>query len=81
MKVKVLYNFNDLEAKTNRVVGDVFECTEERAKFLIEKKAVEEVVEVKEENVKPLDEEVVEKLGEDLEEATEVKPKKKKKKD
>lgn len=33
-KVEVISNFNDLEEKKDRVVGDVFKCTKERYDYL-----------------------------------------------
>ena len=41
MKVKVIKDFNDLQEKKQRKIGDVFECTEDRANFLKEHNAVE----------------------------------------
>lgn len=71
MKVKVLYDFNDLTENVKRTTGEEFECSKERAEFLISRKAVEEVVEeVKEEK------EVVEKQVEVLKEARKRKSKK-----
>lgn len=40
MKVKAIINFNDLQDKTKRKAGDIFECTKERAIFLLEHEAV-----------------------------------------
>ena len=45
MKVRAIINFNDLKENTRRQIGDVFECDEERAKHLLEHKAVEIVEE------------------------------------
>ena len=68
MKVKVLYDFNDLKENKKRIIGEEFECDVERAQFLIEKGAVEEVKEeIKEE---PKEEDFL----------VEEKPKKKKRK-
>ena len=41
MKVKAIKNFNDLEARTYRNIGDEFEVSEERATFLANHNAVE----------------------------------------
>jgi len=41
VKVKVLYNFNDLECNVKRKVGETFICKKERAEYLESKKAVE----------------------------------------
>ena len=81
-KVKALINFNDLEENTHRNIGDVFECSKQRADYLLEHKAIEVI---DEENIIPLgDKETLEKIGEEIEkhieEKTEVKPKKTKKK-
>ncbi len=70
MKVKVLYNFNDLKEDVKRTVGEEFECDIERAQFLIEKGAVEGAEKLEEIN----EEEIVKKVFE------ENKPKKKKNK-
>lgn len=49
MKVRAIVNFNDLEEKVKRVAGkSEWECSEERAKFLIEHNAVEVIKEEKE---------------------------------
>ena len=45
MKVKVIMNFNDLQENTKRKTGDIFECNEDRANYLIEHNAVEPYVE------------------------------------
>ena len=41
VKVKVLFKFKDLDENVERKIGDEFECTEERAKYLRDKEAVE----------------------------------------
>ena len=64
-KVKALINFNDLEAKKKRIKGDEFECSKQRADYLLEHKAVEIVEEIKEKTTK-------------VETKTDNKPKKKK---
>lgn len=46
-KVKALIDFNDLEEKKRRNIGDEFECSKTRCDFLLEHKAVEVVEEVK----------------------------------
>ena len=40
-KVKALINFTDLEENTKRKTNDEWECSEERANFLVEHDAVE----------------------------------------
>lgn len=49
MKVKAIIEFNDLQDKVKRIPGEIFECTKERANFLLEKKAIEIIEEIKEE--------------------------------
>ena len=49
VKVKVLYKFNDLEENKERNIDDVFECDEERARYLKNNKAVEIIEEPKKE--------------------------------
>lgn len=51
MKVKAIININDLQDKVFRPVGSVFECDEERAKYLLENNAIEIIEEKKE--IKP----------------------------
>lgn len=74
MEVKVLYNFKDLEKNVDRKAGDKFECDVERAKFLIENGAVEEIKKA------PLEEkeEILDTPVESVEDFKENKPKKKK---
>ena len=60
VKVKALINFKDLEKNVSRLVGDIFECSEERADFLLSKKAVEIVEEAKEDVFEKFEEEVIE---------------------
>lgn len=43
MKVKAIINFNDLENNVHRNIGDIFDCTEKRANYLLEHNAVEVV--------------------------------------
>ncbi|HIS38556.1 MAG TPA: hypothetical protein IAB45_03495 [Candidatus Onthousia faecavium] len=45
MKVIAIIKFNDLESNKIREVNDVFDVSKERAKVLLEKKYVKEVVE------------------------------------
>ena len=52
VKVKVLYKFNDLEENKERNIDDVFECDEERARYLKDNKAVEIIEEPKKEQAK-----------------------------
>lgn len=56
VKVKCILQtgFNDNEAKTFRKLGDEFEVSKERAKFLEENKAVE-IIEVKPEEKKQIE--------------------------
>lgn len=70
MKVKcILPVLNDLEAKTTRKLGEIFEVTEERAKYLaganpsklVAVEILEEIKEEKEEESKKKEEIVVEK--------------------
>ena len=48
-KVKALINFNDLEEKKKRVVGEEFECSKTRCDYLLEHKAIKIVEEIKKE--------------------------------
>ena len=45
VKVKAIINFNDLQENKSRKIGDFFECSIERASFLVEHNAVEPFVE------------------------------------
>jgi hypothetical protein len=46
MKVKVIgKNLDDLQDKVFRPVGSIFECSEERAEYLLKNKAIEIVEE------------------------------------
>ena len=49
MKVKALMKFTDMEENCERRVGEEFECSEDRAKYLEENKAVEILEQIKEE--------------------------------
>ena len=49
-KVRTIINFNDLEENKSRKIGDVFECSKQRADYLLEHKAIEVVEEVKDNN-------------------------------
>lgn len=46
--VKAIINFNDLKEKTNRKIGDEWECEKARMEFLLEHKAIEVIDEIKE---------------------------------
>jgi hypothetical protein len=53
MKVRVINNnLNDLQDKVFRPIGQVFECDDERAKYLLKNNVVEIVEEKKAENKK-----------------------------
>lgn len=83
MKVKAIININDLQDKVFRPVGSVFECNEERAKYLLQNKAVEIIEESKKKIAKKELEETFNELsktiGKEIKiEETETKPKKKK---
>lgn len=53
MKVKVVNkNLNDLQDKVFRIIGSVFECSEERAKYLLQNNAIEIISEEKKEETK-----------------------------
>lgn len=56
-KVKALINFNDLEEKKQRTIGDEFECSKIRCDYLLEHKAVEVIEEIKEEPKETIEEE------------------------
>ena len=88
--VKVLRYFKDLEEKKERLVGDEFETTKERYEFLKQNSAVK-LIEIMEESkksmifvdtknesekIKPLDEEKIKKIADEMIEH--IKPKKKK---
>ena len=93
VKVKAIYNFNDLEEEQKRKIGDEWICSKERADFLKEhnaveilevsdetKNAVKNLKKIQEENVIPLgDTEALKKIGEEIEKHIEKKPKKKRK--
>jgi len=79
MKVRAIINFNDLEKNEHRVVGDEFECSKERANYLLEHKAIEIIEElVTEEKVQPLEEDNLEEIGKELLKQVEKKAKPKK---
>ena len=85
MKVKAIININDLQDKVFRPVGSVFECNEERAKYLLQNKAIEIIEEPKKEiakkELKETFNELSKAIGKEIKiEETETKPKKKKKK-
>ena len=72
-KVRALINFNDLEEKKKRNIGDEFECSKMRCDYLLEHKAIEVIEEVKEQTKKD------EVKTNDIEKETKIeKPKKKK---
>jgi len=52
VKVKAIMKFTDIEAKKERNIGDVFECTKERADYLVEHKGAEIIEEIKKEEPK-----------------------------
>lgn len=75
VKVKAIMNFNDLEENTQRVKDkSIWECSKERADYLVENNAVVILEEPKPVIEKP----IVEKKVEALEEISEEKPSKKK---
>ena len=83
MKIRALPKFEgikDLERNVFPKAGDVWETNEERANFL-KSHGVVEFIKENEENVKPLDEQNVEKVSKKILEHIELKPKKKKRKD
>ena len=41
VKVKTIMKFKDMEANVERLIGEEFECEEERAKYLKENNAIE----------------------------------------
>ena len=49
LKVKSIIKFDDLEENVKREIGDVFECSKERADYLLKNNAIEIVEDVKEE--------------------------------
>ena len=51
MKVRAIISFNDLEENKHRNIGDEFECSKERADYLLKHNAIEIVEEQKEEKV------------------------------
>ena len=73
-KVKALINFNDMEENKKRNIGDEFECSKQRADYLLEHKAIEIVEEKKQ--VEP---EVVVEEDKVEEKVADKKPTKKKK--
>ena len=77
VQVKSLINFNDVQDNKKRVIGDIFECSKERADYLLEHNAIEIIAEIKEESSK---EEPVEEQKEIVEEIKPKKANKKKKK-
>lgn len=78
-KVKAIINFNDLEEKTKRKVGDIFEVSKTRVDYLLDHGAVE-VVEKTEIPIKEIKETEVEEIVEDaVEEVVKEEPKPKKK--
>ena len=96
VKVKAIINFNDLEDGVYRVAGkSEWECSKERADYLLEHKAIEVVEEIKEEkvedispkdtkveseNIIPLStKEELDKLGDKIKEYVVTEPKKNKK--
>ena len=80
LKVKALINFNDLEGKTKRKVGDIFEVSKIRADYLIEHKAIEIVEEIKEAEIEEVQEETKEEKVEKKQANDNVKKNKKKSK-
>ena len=87
VKVRALIKFNDIEAKTERQIGDEFICEEERAEYLKGHNAVEFVEEVKEkakeervEDIRNMDvgEPIPKEKFEKTKKEFELKPKKKK---
>ena len=73
VKVKVLIEFNDVEAKKKRIPGEEYTVEKDRAEYLARNKAVEILEEIKEakvikdeEKVIPLDKKATEKLGKEL---------------
>jgi hypothetical protein len=51
MKVRAIISFNDLEENKHRNIGDEFECSKERADYLLKHNAIEIIEEPKEEKV------------------------------
>lgn len=78
MIVKAIINFNDLESNKHRAIGDTFECSKERAEYLLSKEAVEIVEMPKLKEVPKIEnvEETIEKIKDSAKE--EVKKSKKK---
>lgn len=69
LTVKALINFKDLQENKPRKVGDVFQCSQPRADFLLSKGAIEVLngffvadTEAETENVQPLDDSISEKI-------------------
>ena len=91
-KVEATMKFTDKEENVKRNVGDIFETTKERYEFLKKNNAVKLIEIVEEpkksmifvdtknesENIKPLDEEKIKKIADEMIEH--IKPKKKKSK-
>lgn len=76
MKVRAIISFNDLEENKHRNIGDEFECSKERADYLLKHNAIEIIEEPKIELEVNIDsEKVLEAITK-----TEEKPKKSKKK-
>lgn len=49
LKAKAIIKFDDLEENVKREIGDIFECSKERADYLLENNAIEIIEEAKEE--------------------------------